>query len=258
MATESVSEPKTKRGELTRERLIDAAVEEFANVGFVQARVESITNRAGVGYGTFYQYFPNKQALLVQLAEQAYRSMRMPQDTPEMEELPRAELVYRHLFGFLERYAKNGRIFRVIDDSMAYDPEVSQRIYETQVLQAKHYAERMSRRGARYAPVGGDPYAVAQVINAMSYEVARRFVRTHETLNAAAREELERYARILTIMSMAAFSPSELAIPSDMLTMITTLTVAQDVAPRKRTSNARTKTRSASKSSKSTSLARAR
>ena len=39
----------------------------FAEVGWARARVEDICSVAGTGHGTFYQYFPNRTALLVAL-----------------------------------------------------------------------------------------------------------------------------------------------------------------------------------------------
>lgn len=47
----------------TRRRIIQAAAEEFALVGFEQAKMETISERAGIGKGTIYLYFDSKQAL---------------------------------------------------------------------------------------------------------------------------------------------------------------------------------------------------
>lgn len=54
---------KQKMGE-TRERLLNAAVEEFAREGFVSANVSRITRAAGVATGTIYNYFPSKRDLM--------------------------------------------------------------------------------------------------------------------------------------------------------------------------------------------------
>jgi AcrR family transcriptional regulator len=49
--------------ERTRERILKAALKEFAAKGFAGARVEAIARRAGVNKRMLYQYFGNKQAL---------------------------------------------------------------------------------------------------------------------------------------------------------------------------------------------------
>ncbi|NNH72766.1 TetR/AcrR family transcriptional regulator [Nocardia uniformis] len=47
-----------------RAALIDAAAEVFADVGYTNAAVSTIADRAGLGKGTFYQYFDSKKDVL--------------------------------------------------------------------------------------------------------------------------------------------------------------------------------------------------
>ena len=49
----------------TRQKLIEAAVDLFLNVGYHAVRIEDITAYAGVGKGTFYLHFGNKRDLLL-------------------------------------------------------------------------------------------------------------------------------------------------------------------------------------------------
>jgi AcrR family transcriptional regulator len=51
----------------TRTKLLAAARQAFAELGYARARVEDIVGNAGVGHGTFYAYFPNKRAALTAL-----------------------------------------------------------------------------------------------------------------------------------------------------------------------------------------------
>jgi TetR/AcrR family transcriptional regulator len=55
--------------ERTRERILEAAVEEFAAVGFTGARVDSIAERAGVNKRMLYHYFGNKLELFRAIIE---------------------------------------------------------------------------------------------------------------------------------------------------------------------------------------------
>jgi AcrR family transcriptional regulator len=55
--------PKTRRGQKTREKLLDAAEKEFGERGFHLAAISSITQRAGVALGTFYVYFESKEEI---------------------------------------------------------------------------------------------------------------------------------------------------------------------------------------------------
>ena len=46
-----------------RRRILEAALEEFALRGFGAARMEDVARRAGVGKGTLYLYFDDKESL---------------------------------------------------------------------------------------------------------------------------------------------------------------------------------------------------
>src|SRR5258708_39602739 len=52
-----------------RERLFRAALELFAQKGFVETTVEDITAAANVGKGTFFNYFPSKYHILLAFGE---------------------------------------------------------------------------------------------------------------------------------------------------------------------------------------------
>jgi len=52
-----------------RERLFRSALDLFAQHGFADTTVEDITNSADVGKGTFFNYFPSKDHILLAFAE---------------------------------------------------------------------------------------------------------------------------------------------------------------------------------------------
>ena len=53
-----------------RRRIIDAAVDVFAEKGFGLSRVSDIARKAGVADGTIYLYFKNKEDILVSIFEE--------------------------------------------------------------------------------------------------------------------------------------------------------------------------------------------
>ena len=53
----------------TRERLFRAALDLFARKGFTETKVEDITEAADVGKGTFFNYFPSKDHILLAFGE---------------------------------------------------------------------------------------------------------------------------------------------------------------------------------------------
>ncbi|QWV93810.1 TetR/AcrR family transcriptional regulator [Geomonas oryzisoli] len=63
---------RAKRSEETRERIFRAALSLFAERGFNATTIEAITAAADVGKGTFFNYFDNKESVLLE-----YRELQM-------------------------------------------------------------------------------------------------------------------------------------------------------------------------------------
>ncbi|BCS96531.1 AcrR family transcriptional regulator [Desulfoluna limicola] len=61
--------PKQKRGIVMRQKLMDAAVELFSEKGIHKTTSKDIASRAGVSIGSFYAYFTDKRALLLEALE---------------------------------------------------------------------------------------------------------------------------------------------------------------------------------------------
>jgi len=68
--------PVTARGQATRRRLLNAAEEVFGTKGFERASIVDVTRGAGVAQGTFYVYFPDKQAIFTELVTELGHDLR--------------------------------------------------------------------------------------------------------------------------------------------------------------------------------------
>ena len=68
-----LKEPKQARSRETFEAILGAAAQVFERKGYAGATTNRIAERAGVSIGSLYQYFPNKDAILVALAERHVR-----------------------------------------------------------------------------------------------------------------------------------------------------------------------------------------
>ena len=55
-----------------RERILESARDVFGEYG-VDAQMDDVASRAGVGVGTVYRHFPTKEALMVELVRQKFR-----------------------------------------------------------------------------------------------------------------------------------------------------------------------------------------
>jgi AcrR family transcriptional regulator len=68
--------PRQERARLTVERILDAAARIFHEQGYAGTTTNEIADEAEVSVGSLYQYFPNKDAILVALTRRHIESAR--------------------------------------------------------------------------------------------------------------------------------------------------------------------------------------
>ena len=88
-----------------KERIIDAALDEFSESSYHQARVSNIVDNAGIAKGSFYQYFNNKKEIFKYIIDiMGEKKLKYLDEVikkqPEMD-----------FFDFLEELYKNGLEF---------------------------------------------------------------------------------------------------------------------------------------------------
>ncbi|WP_210576682.1 TetR/AcrR family transcriptional regulator [Streptomyces sp. GESEQ-4] len=64
------------RGERRIAQLLEAAANVFCTTGYTAASANAIAREAGVSPGTLYQFFPNKEAIAIELGDRLMREMR--------------------------------------------------------------------------------------------------------------------------------------------------------------------------------------
>jgi AcrR family transcriptional regulator len=93
--------PRQRRSAETVDRILDAAARIFDERGYRATTTNHVAEAAGVSIGSLYQYFPNKDALLVALAEHHIdevavqfgdRLARLRTDVPHLHDTVRALL----------------------------------------------------------------------------------------------------------------------------------------------------------------------
>src|SRR5438552_18035981 len=71
------SDRRQRRSAEIRERLFRSALALFAEKGFAETTVEDITKAADVGKGTFFNYFPSKDHILLAFGEMRSEERRV-------------------------------------------------------------------------------------------------------------------------------------------------------------------------------------
>jgi AcrR family transcriptional regulator len=69
----------------TRQRILDAAIQEFATKGLGGARVDNIAKSANANMRMLYHYFNDKEQLYIDVIEEVYRSVRLAEQDLHIE-----------------------------------------------------------------------------------------------------------------------------------------------------------------------------
>ncbi|MFQ3231736.1 MAG: AcrR family transcriptional regulator [Reinekea sp.] len=121
--------PKTKRGEQTLEKILNAAEIEFGEKGFHEGSITGIAYRAGIAQGTFYLYFKCKEDVLRELVLYINRTIRslLSESVINVEDRIEAERI--GLRTFLTYIRKHPHLYRILQESQFVDPEVHKAYY---------------------------------------------------------------------------------------------------------------------------------
>ena len=168
--------PRSRKGEQTRERLLDAAKAVFEEQGFLEARISDISERAGLSHGSFYYYFDSKEQVFREVAAAVDDQLAAPLGdvilSPGSRELPRArirEAIRRHF----ESYRDEARIMGVIEQVSRYDQEVGAARDERNQRYGVQVADSIRHLQARkLADPMLDPVIAATALGALTYRFA--------------------------------------------------------------------------------------
>jgi AcrR family transcriptional regulator len=151
----------------TRAKLLAAARRAFAELGYAKARVEDVVTAAGVGHGTFYAYFPNKQAALAALVREHAGTLEELAMKPWRAGDVRASLA-EVLGGLADLYERDADMLLLWTEAAVHDPELEAILDEVR----RQFVERIARNVERAAKQGlawpVDPFTAATALAAMA------------------------------------------------------------------------------------------
>jgi AcrR family transcriptional regulator len=121
--------PRTDRGERTRARILEAAEQVFADLGFHDASIVKITEAAGVGQGTFYLYFSGKTDVFDEVVEDLNRRVRHAMIEASSQASDRVEAERAGFRAFFRFAAEHPALYRIIRQAEFVSPGAMQRHY---------------------------------------------------------------------------------------------------------------------------------
>ncbi len=134
---------RAEKAQVTRARILDAAIEAVGEHGYAGATIARIADGAGVAHGTFYTYFESRQALLeqllpdisIELLDHIRDTVMQAADDPIARERARIE-------GFLEFLRDTPHLFTMLHEGEFHTREGFRRHVE---LQTNSYHRALMR-----------------------------------------------------------------------------------------------------------------
>lgn len=172
-ATSTRGRPLSARGERTRRRLLDAAEEAFAALGYQEASIVKITEAAGVAQGTFYIYFEGKQQIFDELIADLNRRVRRAMSEGARQGRTRAEAERLGFLGFFRFTAEHPALYRIIRQAEWASPGAMHRHYAT-IAEGYTAGLREAMDAGDIAPA--DPEVVAWALMGVGELVGMRWI----------------------------------------------------------------------------------
>ena len=147
----------------TRQRLLEAAVVEFARSGYEGANINAISTAAGYAKGTVYNYFPSKRLLLLALVDSIaafYREFIAEQVLAEADPVRRLERFYQAGFDFVSQHLARARL--MFNVAYSSDDEFKAYIFQAYQPTFQFVADQILAPGiaqGRFRPV--DSFSMA-------------------------------------------------------------------------------------------------
>jgi AcrR family transcriptional regulator len=169
----STKQQLTARGLRTRQELLDAAEAVFGEKGFEHASISEITRRAGVALGTFYVYFPHKEAIFIELVDELGERLRQALAVGLKGRVGRLEKERAGFRAFFEFAGRHRNLYRIVRQAEFVDEVVYHRYYSRL---AGAYAAGLGRAMATSEIGRFEPEVLAYALMGIADFIGMRFV----------------------------------------------------------------------------------
>jgi AcrR family transcriptional regulator len=167
--------PSQRRSQATVTAILDAAARVFEERGFDAGTTNHVAERAGVSIGSLYEYFPNKDAMVVALVERELEregAKLLAILEPVGTERGLATQLHAFVETLIDLHAKRPALHRMLFDQAEHPPAAHACVLGFEESLAHALAE--SLRGVR--PRLGEADTKAHLIVQTAESLAHRFV----------------------------------------------------------------------------------
>ena len=145
----------------------------FAEQGYHEASIVKITERAGIGLGTFYLYFDSKQSIFEALVIDLNRRVRHSMSEAMAGASSRLEAERAGFAGFFRFTAEHPALYRVVREAEFVSPETL-RLHYTRIVEGYEAGCAPRRRSATSTAL--DPEVTAWALMGMGELIGMRFL----------------------------------------------------------------------------------
>lgn len=121
---------REKRSIQTREKIFRVALQLFAERGFSATTIEAITDAADVGKGTFFNYFENKESILLEYREMQMGRIKTFVSNSAKSDAPLETLIYKLAVIMTEEHQNNPKMFQSLITAILSNNAVQKRTAE--------------------------------------------------------------------------------------------------------------------------------
>jgi AcrR family transcriptional regulator len=122
--------PLSQRGLDTRRRLLDAAELVFGDLGYHDASIVKLAERAGVAAGTFYLYFDSKKSIFDELVRDLNRRVRHAMKEGSSKGTNRVESELLGFDAYFRFTSEHPALYRIIRQAEFVSPEMLRYHYD--------------------------------------------------------------------------------------------------------------------------------
>jgi AcrR family transcriptional regulator len=124
----------------TRSRILQAALRLFAAKGYEGTTTKDLAGKANVAEGTLFRYFPNKKAILIEVATRGWVDILTDLLT-ELSEMGSYKAVAQVMRRRVLRMRENSDLLRVCFIEAQFHPELKERIQSEVIAKMTDVAE---------------------------------------------------------------------------------------------------------------------
>lgn len=143
-----------RRAEI-RDRIYRAALQLFADRGFLETTVADITDAADVGKGTFFNYFPTKEHVLAAFGSERIAFIERAHEKAKSSSAPVLLALQELLTSLADDYSGNPALLRAIYAAHASCPEVRAEL-QKRLLRGRRLMAEMFDLARRRGEIGSN------------------------------------------------------------------------------------------------------